>query len=210
MSSAGISGLLEKLGFKKSRIVETIVTTLNPDGTVNPAPMGISRGEGLILIIKPFKTSNTYRNLLKHPIACINITSVPSFYLQTAFKDTQFIGLHQPRFNGVRMEQADAYIILKKIDEKKLDESRVEFHFEIQGIERKNLEPKAFSRGDASLVDAIIHITRLEAFINQGKLDDARKARERFYLCKEVVNRVSKSEVILELSKLVDEWSIHL
>jgi len=210
MLSAGISGLLEKFGFKKSSIVETIVTTLNPDGTVNPAPMGISRGEGLTLIIKPFKTSNTYRNLSENPIACINITSDSSFYLQTAFKDTQFNGLHQPRFNGLRMEQAYANILLRKKSENMIGDYRASFNFEVQGIEYKVLNPKAFSRGDSATIDAIIHVTRLKAFLNQGKLDDARAARRRFFSCRDIVDRVTKSEVIVELSHLVDEWSVDL
>ena len=210
MSSAGISGLLERLGFREDIIVETIVTTLNPDNTVNPAPMGITREKSQTLMIKPFKTSRTYSNLVENPNACINITSEPSYYLQTAFKDEIFTGLHKPRFRGIRLEQADAYILLQKIDERIIDEMRVEFSFTIQGIETKSTAPRAFSRGEAAAIDAIIHATRIEAFIKQGKLGDARKAWKQFISCRDVVSRVSKSEVMDELNKLVAKWSVNL
>jgi hypothetical protein len=210
LSSAGISGLLERLGFREDSIVEVIVTTLNPDDTVNPAPMGITRGKGQTLMIKPFKTSRTYRNLVENPNACINITSEPSYYLQTAFKDEKFTGLHKPRFRGLRLEQSDAYILLKRTDEREIDDMRAEFSFTIQGVETLSTAPRAFSRGEAAVIDAVIHATRIEAFIEQGKINDARKAWKQFISCRDVVNRVSKSEVMAELNKLVARWSVNL
>jgi len=209
MSSTSISGLLEKLGFRAGSTVETIVTTLNADGSVNPAPMGITRKDGISLEIKPFKTSQTHRNLQENPNACINITSDPDFYLQTAFKDVQFIGLHRPRFNGLRLEQADAYILVKKTNQIKIDETRTAFHFKVGGIEYKIVNPRAFNRGDSAAIDAVIHATRMEVFLNYDKLDEARDAKRRFITCRDVVNRVTKSRVIDELEQLVDGWSVN-
>ena len=45
-------------------ILEGIVTTLNDDGTPNVAPMGPIVDESLsTLVLRPFCTSTTYRNL---------------------------------------------------------------------------------------------------------------------------------------------------
>lgn len=210
MSSKSISWLLEKLGFREGTIVETIVTTLNPNGTVNPAPMGIIRKDSMILEIKPFKTSQTYRNILNNQIACINVITDPSFYLLTAFKDKQFDGFLQPKFNGLRMIQAEAYILLKNVYQKMINDIRGAFYFEVKGIEYKTVNPKAYNRGDSATIDAIIHATRVKAFLHQGKLDDAKEARSHFYLCRDTVNSVTKSTIIDELVRLIDEWSVSL
>lgn len=49
-------------------ILEGIVTTRNPDGSINVAPMGPEVKEGAFskLILKPFKTSTTFQNLARH------------------------------------------------------------------------------------------------------------------------------------------------
>ncbi|MFQ5733000.1 MAG: DUF447 domain-containing protein [Planctomycetaceae bacterium] len=49
-------------------ILEGIVTTLNSDGTVNVAPMGpMVDADMTRLHLRPFQTSNTYRNLKRRP-----------------------------------------------------------------------------------------------------------------------------------------------
>jgi uncharacterized protein len=48
-------------------ILEGIVTTLNPDGTANVAPMGPRIEPGWRrFVLRPYKTSTTYRNLRAH------------------------------------------------------------------------------------------------------------------------------------------------
>ena len=53
-------------------ILETIVTTVAEDGTVNCAPMGVEWGDAAI-ILKPFLETATYRNLLATRAAVVNV-----------------------------------------------------------------------------------------------------------------------------------------
>jgi hypothetical protein len=53
-------------------IVETIITTKDPAGLVNIAPMGVEWGEHDI-IVKPFLETTTFRNLLATRVAVINL-----------------------------------------------------------------------------------------------------------------------------------------
>ena len=55
-------------------IVETIVTTLNPDGSAYIAPLGLI-ANGANWIIAPFKPSRTLDNLRATPFACASHTS---------------------------------------------------------------------------------------------------------------------------------------
>ena len=43
-------------------IVETVTTTINPDGTVNCAAMGVEWGDETI-VIKPYRATRTLRNI---------------------------------------------------------------------------------------------------------------------------------------------------
>lgn len=56
-------------------ILEGIVTTIAPDGTLNIAPMGpIVDADMRRLILRPFKTAQTYRNLKSHGEGVFHVT----------------------------------------------------------------------------------------------------------------------------------------
>jgi hypothetical protein len=54
-------------------IIETLITTLDPAGTLNCAPMGVEWGEETI-VVKPFLETVTFRNLTATGSAVINLS----------------------------------------------------------------------------------------------------------------------------------------
>ena len=54
-------------------IVETVTTTINPDGSVNCAAMGVEWGDETI-VIKPYRATRTLRNLQDRGAAVVNLT----------------------------------------------------------------------------------------------------------------------------------------
>lgn len=65
---------LPQLG-ANGRILEGILTTHNEDGTVNVAPMGPIVDESLsTLVLRPFSTSTTYRNLARTKLGVFHVT----------------------------------------------------------------------------------------------------------------------------------------
>jgi hypothetical protein len=70
-------------------ILESIVTTASPSGKVNIAPMGpevdeVDSPNWDQFILKPFKTSTTYRNLAATAKAVVHITDDVSLFARTA------------------------------------------------------------------------------------------------------------------------------
>jgi hypothetical protein len=56
-------------------ILEGLVTTVDPDGSPHLAPMGPRvAGDFARFTLRPFPTSNTYRNLLRHPEGVLHVT----------------------------------------------------------------------------------------------------------------------------------------
>lgn len=56
-------------------ILEGIVTTISPDGVVNIAPMGPSVGPTMDrFLLRPFPTSQTYKNLRSHGEGVLHVT----------------------------------------------------------------------------------------------------------------------------------------
>lgn len=67
-------------------IIETVTTTINPDGTVNCAAMGVEWGEE-ILVIKPYPPTRTLRNLRATGAAVVNLTDDILLFTQAALGD---------------------------------------------------------------------------------------------------------------------------
>jgi hypothetical protein len=67
-------------------ILETVVTTINPDGSVNCAAMGVEWGEQRI-VIKPFRGTRTLRNLRATEAAVVNLTDDILLFSQAALGD---------------------------------------------------------------------------------------------------------------------------
>ena len=67
-------------------IVETVTTTINPDGTVNCAAMGVEWGDETI-VIKPYRATRTLRNLRATGEAVVNLTDDILLFTQAALGD---------------------------------------------------------------------------------------------------------------------------
>jgi hypothetical protein len=67
-------------------IVETVTTTINPDGTVNCAAMGVEWGDEAI-VIKPYRATRTLRNLRANGAAVVNLTDDILLFTQAALGD---------------------------------------------------------------------------------------------------------------------------
>jgi hypothetical protein len=71
---------------RSTPILETVVTTINPDHTVNCAAMGVEWGEQQI-VIKPFRGTRTLRNLRATQAAVVNVTDDILLFSQAALGD---------------------------------------------------------------------------------------------------------------------------
>jgi hypothetical protein len=69
-----------------SPIVETVTTTINPDGTVNCAAMGVEWADEII-VIKPYRGTRTLRNLRATGAAVVNLTDDILLFTRAALDD---------------------------------------------------------------------------------------------------------------------------
>ena len=67
-------------------VIETVVTTLNPDGGVNCGAMGVEWGEERIAI-KPYRGTRTLRNLRATRAAVVNLTDDVLLFVEAALGD---------------------------------------------------------------------------------------------------------------------------
>jgi uncharacterized protein len=81
-------------------ILETVVTTINVDGSVNCAAMGVEWGERRI-VIKPYRRTRTLHNLRATGAAVVNLTDDILLFSQAALGDP-----HPPTHPAASVEGA--------------------------------------------------------------------------------------------------------
>jgi len=86
-------------------ILETVVTTLDEDGTPNFAAMGVVWGEER-LVIRPYVDTRTFRNLVRTREAVVNVTDDVLVFAKSALSRERFPGLPATRVRGVILADA--------------------------------------------------------------------------------------------------------
>jgi len=205
---AGFTEMLDILGFREGCIAEVVLVTVNPDGSPNAAPMGAKRAGGTVFEVMPFKTSATCRNLLGDPTSTMNVTSDPTVFLATAFKDEVST---QPAMAGLCLKGCDACIALERTEGVEVSADRYLFRNKVKEVKVHTAHPRVFSRGVAEAMEAVIHATRVKAFRLQERHGEAHKLEEKVGGCIGVVRRVSaggspEADTVDRLEQLLEKW----
>ena len=214
MRTKKIDEILNNIGFNYNCISESILTTWKPDGSINAAPMGVLRIDSNHLEVKPYKSSQTLLNLIKSHKACVNTTNNPEFFLVTAFKQEDLQAFSHPKFcTDLSIEQADSAIFLEKMERREISNERSSFVGEVSSIKILKKVPTVVSRGKAQAVEAIIHATRIEYFLKNNNLLQAKVQITKFNKCREVMGRVSsvgspEARVLEVLEEMIERWRV--
>ena len=138
-------------------IIETIVTTIDLQGAINFAPMGVEWGEEII-VLKPFLETTTFRNLNQSRAAVVNLTDDVMLFAQGAISSPQFPSQPAGRVRGVVLEAACSW---RELEVSSIDptppRSRIETRVVHRGVRREFI---GFNRARHAVLEAAILATR--------------------------------------------------
>lgn len=139
-------------------IIETIVTTVNKANQLNFAPMGVSF-EGEYLVLRPFRDTTTYQNLITTGVGVVNITDNVLIFTLSALTKVCF-----PHFPaqcvkcGVLIEACNYYEFSVEEVEEHGDRPLVSCRILNFGKIRDLI---GFNRGKNAVIEAVILATRV-------------------------------------------------
>ena len=164
---------LTDLGFLKGIIAECIVSTYNMDGKPNAAPMGVIMEDEQHLIINLFNSSTTCSNIKANRCAIVNLTSNIEVFYKTAFKEANIDGkLPQEWFeqakavNAPKLRLADATIDVSVSDITPIGTEKTRAVCNVKLVQATRKFPQVYCRAMDATLEAIIHATRVKAFLN--------------------------------------------
>jgi uncharacterized protein len=138
-------------------IIESIVTSLDPSGAVNFAPMGVEWGEDH-LVLKPFLETTTFRNVSATRAAVVNLTDDVMLFAQAAISSPTYPAIPADVIRGMALEAACSG---REVEAVSVDatppRSRIEARVVHHGFRREFL---GFNRARHAVLEAAILATR--------------------------------------------------
>jgi hypothetical protein len=148
-------------------IIESILTTMDVNGAVNFAPMGVEWGEDRI-IIKPFLETATFRNVQATGVAVVNITDDVYLFAQAAISNPQYPSFPATVVRGVVLHAACSW---RELEVRSIDatppRARIETAVVHHGTRREFI---GFNRARSAVLEAAILATRLH-LIPRNEID---------------------------------------
>lgn len=139
-------------------IVESIVTTLAADRSVNCAPMGVEWGDEII-VLKPFLDTATYRNVVATGTAVVNLVDDARVFARAAISNPDYPTVPAVAVQGVVLADCCSWreLTVRAIDSTP-PRSRIEMVVTHRGVRREFI---GFNRARNAVLEAAIYATRL-------------------------------------------------
>jgi len=139
-------------------IRETIVTTLNDDGKVHIAPLGLIAEEGGY-VLAPFRPSTTLDNLRRHPFAVANFTDDVLIFAGCLTGRRDWPTRPAAHVSGAILDGALTHVELE-VERVEEDELRPRFHCRVVH-EAAHAPFQGFNRAQSAVIEAAILTSRL-------------------------------------------------
>ena len=138
-------------------IVESIFTTRDGEGNLNFSPMGVVWGEDEI-VVKPYRETTTYTNLLATGQAVVNITDDVRLFARGAIGEPTF---PWSRARVVEGAVVDAACSWRELEVEEVDDSEERARMRARVVHREvRREFVGFNRARAAVIEAAILATR--------------------------------------------------
>lgn len=205
-----VKDLLRKLKIKPNQIIETIVSTYNPDKTFNAAPMGIIFKKNGNFTVKPYQQTKTYENLQFWRCCTVNLTTKPELFLITAFKNSEKLPKkwfrHGKTVKAPNLKVADVFIEAK-VRRVKVRKNRAEFFCKPTYVKFVNSPSYGYCRASFAVIESIIHTTRVKLFLLEERNEEVEWLLKLIHHYQNLVSRVaprsSYERVMVKLTKIL-------
>lgn len=202
---------IKQIGMETGNQYEVIITSTNPDGTKNAAPMGLTlTGPTQIkLFINTF--THTLKNIENTTHFAVNISQNSLQFTTTALGDipqTEFTQHH----NTPILKETEAYLICKKTkQERKIETDHINTHeigiidAEITDVQINKHNARVLNRGIYSIFDVLVASTRINLVDDETRQLYMHKIKEAKRLTNKVGNAHDKKAMQVILKKLKEK-----
>ncbi len=210
---------LTAIGLRKNWIYEALVATYHIDGTTpNIAMMGISTPDMEHIVIRPYVTSDTYKNILHHRCAVIEFIYEPNILYNAVFKGWGK-GPSEPELppncfkhakvvNAPVLKDSKFWIEVRMCNMCGISGGRATIICEvvhIEGVSREGAIIRPYCRAEGCFVEALVAASRLLAAIEEKRLRDSLLLLQMLHICYDIIKRTAPDSEYLRLTRSMIE-----
>jgi len=139
-------------------IFETIITSIDTDGSPHVAPFGV-RHEADLIVISPYKPSTTLANILATKYAVMNLTDDVRIFVAALTNRQPWQLVQASKIKGYRLADCLAHVELELVE---VRDDAVRPQLIMQKIESQNHHPfEGFNRAQASVIELAVLASRM-------------------------------------------------
>ena len=156
------------MGMERGLLYETIVTTRNPDGTPNAAPIGVICKEDREVVVYLHEGSKTFDNVRREKSFCVNILRDPMMFVESTLGNldsTKF----QTEDQGFNIKGAEAFFTVEVTSEKlvqrkdRLGTSTLNvINARVLGVVKNQEHAHPLNRAIYGIIEALVYISRID------------------------------------------------
>jgi hypothetical protein len=155
---------------EKNTIYEIILSTYNQQNEPHAAPMGIILNDKNQIHLNFYEGATSCKNLESTKQGVINFSWDPCLFVDCTFFNDQLapdIFQKAPRINAPFLKPCKGNYWTFIVKEKRIDKTnnKIRFICEIQSEKTIDLSPRVYTRAFSSLLEILIHSTRVIAFL---------------------------------------------
>jgi hypothetical protein len=140
-------------------IVETIVTTLGVDGSVNAAPMGVEWSEQTV-VLRPFVDTATSRNVLATRAAVVNLIDDVRVFAHAAISNPQYPTFPAAVVRGAVLSDCCSWREIEVVSTESASPRRARFDGVVVHLGTRR-DFVGFNRAAHAVIEAAIYATRV-------------------------------------------------
>ena len=183
--------LTDVLGLRIGALYELIVTTCS-DREPHAAPMGVRILSGDVFSMRSYGETLTLRNLVKSGIGCLNVVMDAVVFYQSLFNPKS---LTYEWIEGIpKLKRALGWAIFKVESLKHGDEYHEVTCRAIRG-QAKKVKAVPPCRASSSLIEALIHYTRIKHYEAKGDVEKSSSLRQLALHHLDIVERTGWLEI---------------
>jgi uncharacterized protein len=159
---------LYSLEMERGLLYETIVTTRNPDGTPNAAPIGVVCKNENEVVLYLFEGSKTYLNVKREKSFHVNISKDPILFVQSTIGnlESEAFQLHD---DGFSLKCADSFF-KAEVTHEKIIERKDHLGTSTMNVVRANVKEviqinqhaEPLNRAIYGIIESLVYLSRIE------------------------------------------------
>ena len=200
---------LGSIGMEKGLLYETIVTSVNEDGTSNAAPIGVICKNKKEIVLYLHHGSRTVRNIKRNNSFVVNILKDPMVFVESTIGDLSNSYFENYK-NEFYIKETDAFLVAKVTSLKDVErEDKLGISLttvliaEVSDIVKKKEYVEPLNRAIYGILEGLVYLTRMEMVSG----DMEKLYRHRMGEISRIVNKVGGEEHKKAMKKISKAFS---